>query len=308
MNRHTQWIALERAKGIGPAGLCEIYSTLSSLNLNIEDLFALNEREIRSEFSFKEIIVNGIIQAQKISEDIDEDIIDMSEVKIRPIFIFEKNYPAMLKLRLKNEAPPILYCIGNTALLETRAVAVLGHGDMSPKGEMIAYRTAESLAAHSLTAISGMSKGTGIIVHRASLDAGGNTIGVLPCGMFSFTMSPRLQQNFDPDRFLIISPYYLRDDYSQFRGMERNRTICALSRAVFITEAPSPAEGGIFEAGKSCQKLQVPLFTTQYSDYPKSAAGNPVLINEYGATPVRGRKEGSGITPNIDALIAKAKF
>jgi len=46
----------------------------------------------------------------------------------------------------------------------------------------------------------------------------------------------------------------------------------------------------------------------EYSQYPDSARGNPVLIQELGATPVRGRMVNDLLTPNIDRLIGDVKF
>ncbi len=308
MGREALWIALERSKGIGPVGLQEIQASLSALKLDVQDLLGLSENEIRTEFGFSERLCAGIAEAPAIAEEIEDDCVDMAQAGIRPVFIFESAYPAALKSRLGSAAPAMLYCLGNIRLLQQKSVAILGHGEPSPRGEMIAFKAARELAMHSIPVISGLSKGTGVIAHTSALEAAGSTVGILPCGMFTFSMSEKLQRLYDEDRFLIASPFYLKEDPTSFRAMERNRIICALASAVFITEANSPAEGGIFEAGKSAHKIGVPLFTTEYSEYPPSAAGNPVLISEYGAHAVRGRKDESGITPNMDQIIAKVRF
>ena len=82
--------------------------------------------------------------------------------------------------------------------------------------------------------------------------------------------------------------------------------ICALSHAVYIVEAPE--EGGVFEAAKSANKLNIPLFTTQYSEYPENAAGNKIILEEMSGMPVRGRMENDMLVPNMDKIIGFAKF
>ncbi|MBP8084301.1 MAG: DNA-processing protein DprA [Spirochaetes bacterium] len=308
MNRNTQWIALERAEGIGSASISEIYETLTSLSLNINDLFSLSEREIREEFSFKESIIKGIISAIKISDEIEDDCADMEEVGIKPLFVFNKDYPEILKQRLGNSAPPVLYLMGSPMILNETLAAVLAHSETSEKGSMIIFKGAKILSSHSITTVGNMSKGGGSILHRSTIEAGGKTIGILPCGFFTYTMTEKIQSIYNPDNFLIISPFYLKEEFNIYRAIERNKLICALSKAVFIVESPAKDEGGIFEAAKSAQKMHIPLFTAEYAEYSEPSMGNPVLIKEYGAQPVRGRKDENGVSPNLDAYIAKIKF
>ncbi|MBP7901271.1 MAG: DNA-processing protein DprA [Spirochaetes bacterium] len=308
MNRNTQWIALERAEGIGSASIIEIHETLSSLSLNIEDLFSLSEIEIREEFSFKETIIKGIISAKKISEEIEDDCADMEEVGIKPVFLFSKDYPEVLRLRLGNTVPPVLYLMGSPSILKESLAAVLAHSETSEKGSMIIFKGAKELTSHSIATVGNMSKGGGSILHRSSIEAGGKTIGILPCGFFTYTMTDKIKSIYNPDNFLIISPFYLREEFNIYRAIERNKLICALSKAVFIVESPSKDEGGIFEAAKSAQKMHIPLFTAEYAEYTEPSMGNPTLLKEYGAQPVRGRKDEGGLSPNLDAFIAKIKF
>jgi hypothetical protein len=52
----------------------------------------------------------------------------------------------------------------------------------------------------------------------------------------------------------------------------------------------------------------VPLFTAEYSDYPASASGNKKILDELGGIPVRGRFVNDALAPNMDKIIACAKF
>jgi DNA processing protein len=306
MIHYRNWLALERAQGIGSAALKEIFDTVSALSISIEDVFGCTEDELRGEFTFSEAVFKGIIEAKSSIDKIEDDYLNLVEAGIRVTLFFEKDYPSLIKERLKNSAPSVLYSIGDLALALTPCAAVLGHSGTSEKGEQIAWNTAKEFARHITTTVSGLSKGAGVAAHLSALTHGGNTIGVLPCGFFSFELSQKLAPLFDPHRFLLLSPFYPTEEYNQFNAMSRNRLICALSRAVFIVE--SKKDGGSFDAAKSAVKLQIPLFTAQYAEYPASAEGNPVIIQELKAHPVRGRKEGAAVVPNLDGLLAAVKF
>jgi predicted Rossmann fold nucleotide-binding protein DprA/Smf involved in DNA uptake len=73
----------------------------------------------------------------------------------------------------------------------------------------------------------------------------------------------------------IFQPDHTQDMYAAYI---RNRIICALAHAVYIVEAPD--EGGIYEAAKSAHALNIPLYTTEYAEYPPTASGNKKIMSD----------------------------
>jgi DNA processing protein len=306
MINYKYWIALEQTKGIGTAHLGEIYDALSSKNLSIDDLFGLTPQEIKAELYLKDAIADAVTQAKARLDAIEQEYISLLDIGAEILMFFEENYPARLRKILKNTCPPVIYIYGNKSLLRTRAAAILGDKNISEKGELITYSAASELVRHQITLISGFARGAGLIAHRAAIEKGGNTIAVLPYGFSHLQVPDMLKDILNMDKILFVSPFSYTREFSQYSAMHRNRIICAMSHAVYIVE--SPLEGGIFEAGKSASNLGIPLYVTQYANYPDSAAGNPKLISELGANPVRGRMLNNQIAPNMDRLIGDVKF
>jgi predicted Rossmann fold nucleotide-binding protein DprA/Smf involved in DNA uptake len=306
MIHYKHWLALERAHGIGPAALKEVFDTVTALSISIEDIFNCTMEEIRNEFAFNQHILAGIEEARKTIDAIEDEYLSLVEAGIHVTLFFEEAYPSRASHRLGNQTPAVIYSIGNMKLASASCAGIISHAETSDKGERIARNAAVQLADRSITVVGGMSKGAVTSAHIAALEHGGTTIGIIPCGFLTFEMSKRLMEMFDPDRCLVLSIFSPREEYSPFNAMARNRFLCALSKAVYIIE--STKEGGTIEAAKSASKLGTPLYTTQYAEYPVSAEGNPILINEYSAQPIRGRKEGTNLIPNIDHLIAAVKL
>ncbi len=306
MGNAKYWIALDMVKGMGPANLRLVYESLSSSGLSARDLFDLAEDEIVKEFHLSEKIAKAVIEAKKNVLRVEDELVRLGESGVESILFFEKRYPQRLSNVLKNTAPPVLFVLGNSALLDKHGAAILGDINVSEKGALLASLAAKELVSYRIMVISGMAQGTDMIAHTSALQHGGSTIAVLPFGMRHFKMPKALEAFYDERRTLFVSTFYPDREYSMYNSYERNRIIVALSRAVFIVEAPS--EGGIFEAGKSAKSLDVPLFVAEYASYPKSASGNEKLIAEFKGMPVRGRKEGELVVPNLDKLIAKVKF
>lgn len=306
MNSTKFWIALDQTRGIGPAHMKEIHGALKKIRLSLSDLIGLTESEIRNEFHFPEKIAAAISNVTSILPAIEEDYFRLLDSGMSVIPFYSELYPARLHDLLGSGQPPLLYGYGNVKLLGRNGVAILGDRDVSDRGEQIAFEAAREVTRHDYTVIGGFARGAGLIAHRAALVSGGTTIAVVPYGMFHFNIPPLLSDIFNPDAMLVVSPFYPTREANQYNAFIRNRIICAASRAVYIVEAPP--EGGIFEAAKSAHNLGVPLFVTEYAEYPKNAGGNRKIMDELGGIPVLGRIENELLVPNMDRIIGSVKF
>ncbi len=306
MENIAYWIALEQAEGIGPAHMKEIYDSLQKSGLSINDLFDLSAEEILAEFTFSEKTARAIAGAKAIASKIEDDYFQIIDCGYDVIPFYSAHYPSRLTEIMGSALPPLLYMFGNRSILNYRGIAVLGDKNISDKGSEIAYTAAMELSAHRITTISGYAAGADMIAHRSALQNNGTTLAVLPQGILRFKLHDSLRDVLDPERIAVISPFYPTREANKFNAFIRNKIACALSRAVFIIEAP--AEGGIYEAGKSAHKLGIPLFTAEYASYPKNAEGNRLIISELGGTPVRGRFVNDLLVPNMEKMIGIAKF
>ena len=82
--------------------------------------------------------------------------------------------------------------------------------------------------------------------------------------------------------------------------MQRNHTICGLSRAMVLVE--SSEKGGTFAAGKAALALGCPLFVVEHPDPALSASGNLYFLSR-GAVPLRRKKSGE---PDIQDVLQAA--
>lgn len=297
-------MALEQAKGIGPANLKIIYDKLNAFGLSVVDLFGLTQAEIKAEFAFHENIISAIEDAKKSLYRIEEDYHSLMNSGIDTVLFFEDAYPERFHDTLNTQIPPILYTYGNKNIFNEKGAAILAEKDLSERGETIAYLAAKELSGHNIVTIGGMSRGADIS-HRSALLNGGKTIAVIPHGIFHFKLPDILKDVYNTDNILIVSPFYPSAESNKYNAFIRNRLICALSYAVYIVE--SVLDGGIFEAAKSAKKLDIPLFVTEYKEYPKSASANRMLIDD-GACSVKGRLVNNELTQNLDELIGIVKF
>jgi len=307
MNSTKFWIALARVSGAGPAHLKEIYNSVSAAGVSLSEIFELTEDEIKNEFKLSPEILSFIKVAEKLLPAVAEEYQKIIDSGITVTVFFSKAYPGRLHNILGNEIPPILYSYGNLKILNKNGAAILGESKVSSRGEFISYTAARELVVHDIPVISGFARGADMTAHRSALEYGGDTIALLPYGIFKLGIPDELKPVYDEERFLAVSVFQPDEPAGKFNAFIRNKIICALSNAVFIVE--SPESGGIFEAAKSAHNLKIPLYTAEYSDYPESAVGNKKILAEFGAYPVRGKKSADNLTiPNMDRIIADVKF
>jgi len=136
------------------------------------------------------------------------------------------------------DPPPVLYLLGRVELLANPCVAVVGSRAATSYGRRTAFNLGRSLAALSVTVISGLALGIDAESHAGALAGTGNTVAVLGCGLD--VVYP--QQNKDlyaqiAARGTLVTEYPLGTRPEGFRFPARNRIIAGLSQGVIVVEA-----------------------------------------------------------------------
>jgi DNA processing protein len=139
-----------------------------------------------------------------------------------------------------HDPPPGLFLRGAGALelLARPAVAVVGARACSGYGASVARMLGRELAAAGLVVVSGLARGVDAEAHRGALEAGGDTVAVLGCGIdrdypaAHAELARRLAE-----RGLIVSEYAPGVEPSAWRFPARNRIIAGLCAATVVVEA-----------------------------------------------------------------------
>lgn len=166
-----------------------------------------------------EQIVNIFFSSDKkeqINMELEEaDVYTTEEAEI--ICILDDNYPDLLKEIY--EAPPLLFCKGNTALLKKQAMAMVGTRRISEYGRKACAMIAGELAELKLTIVSGLALGIDAEAHKASLRKKGDTIAVLGSGVSNiYPRSNEFLANEIIEHGLLISEYLPNQEDGTFQN------------------------------------------------------------------------------------------
>jgi DNA processing protein len=150
----------------------------------------------------------------------------------------------------RNELPPLLRAIhdpprqlhlrgsGDTELLASPAVAIVGARACSPYGAQVARMLARELAGAGVLVVSGLARGVDGEAHRGALETSGHTVAVLGCGIdrdYPAAHAGLARQI--AERSLLVSEYEPGVEPAPWRFPARNRIVAGLCAATVVVEA-----------------------------------------------------------------------
>ena len=189
----------------------------------------------------------------------------------------QPHYPYLLE---QIPTPPLLlYSIGNPQLLSSRQISIVGSRKATIAGRQITAHFAEQLTRRGLTVTSGMAIGIDSSAHQGALNAEGNTIAVLGCGV------DRCYPAQNKDLYekialqgLLISEFKLCSAPKPKHFPQRNRLISGLSMGTLVVEA-ALRSGSLITAGYALQQNR-DVFAIPGSILSNGAAGCLNLLRQ----------------------------
>ena len=156
---------------------------------------------------------------------------------LKTIHIGDKEYPRSL-INISNP-PKRLYAIGNTRLLNSTGIAIVGSRKASDYGIENCKYFAEKLARCNITIISGMALGIDSIAHMQAIKFNAPTIAVLGTGFNHIYPAENLKLMNDIilNNGLVISECDPDVEFNSKNFAKRNRIISGLSIGVLVIEA-----------------------------------------------------------------------
>jgi len=296
-DHETLWLSLCSADGVGPTTANDIRTKLSERELQLEDFFDLSEETWAADFGLNARVARGLAQQK---EQIVKTIglaESLRDRGVRLVPLDSAQYPASLKKSLARTAPPLLYALGNVALLQRSAAAIIGARDAGARGLLLARFLGESLARNGLVIVSGGARGVDNAAHVGALGAGGETIVVLSCGILRYRPSSALGERTDQQSTLFISELVPTMAWETGGAMARNRIVCALASAVVVVEAKE--SGGTMQAAKTAFAQGKTVFVVEFDEYDAHSAGNPILLRS-GGRPLKAQPDASGEFWEVD--------
>ena len=145
-----------------------------------------------------------------------------------PVTRVSEGYPLILRHRLGLDSLGCLWVKGDTSILNTPAIALVGSRDLREENCQFAEAVGIHAARHGLTLVSGNARGADRTAQEACLAAGGKVISVVADELWK----QPLREN-----VLYLSEDDFEEGFSAQRALSRNRVIHALGIVTFVAQS-----------------------------------------------------------------------
>jgi len=212
------------------------------------------------------------------------------------IALGEPDYPA--RLRMIDDAPPLLGVRGKASVLASHMIAVVGSRNASAAGTKFAERISRELGDAGFIIVSGLARGIDAAAHRSSLGSG--TVAVLAGGhdhIYPAEHVPLLEQILPAGAAVTEMPLGWEPRGRDFP--RRNRLISGLTIGVVIVEAAR--RSGSLITARMANEQGREVFAVPGSPLDPRAEGTNGLLKQ-GATLVT---EGSDVLAVIRPILGQ---
>lgn len=239
MNEETLYtLALTRIPGLGLIGAHRLLAAAGSASA----IFLHTKELIESMPDFPKRLTHSF-DCPDILRLCEAELQFAEKNKIRPLTPADADYPS--RLRECDDAPLILFYRGNANLNSLHFISLVGTRHATEYGKGLCLRFMEELKEllPDAVIVSGLAYGIDIHAHRAALQCGFETIGVLAHGLDRIYPSVHRQtaaQMIHQGGLLTEFPSGTNPDRQNF--VKRNRIVAGISDATLVIE--SAAKGG----------------------------------------------------------------
>ncbi|MCF0189743.1 MAG: DNA-protecting protein DprA [Marinilabiliaceae bacterium] len=229
-------IALGMIKGVGPKIGRNLYAAAGSfvgvMEMDLADLIKIDSV---SEVTAKEIIR----QREEVLLKAESEVEWMEKFDVEALFLTDSRYPT--RLRMCDDAPMVLYVKGSADLNSRIVLSVIGTRRPTAYGrEWCREVIGELSKCHpDMLVVSGLAYGIDVVAHKAALECGVKTVGVVAHGLDKVYPS----QHREIAKQMVMGGGAMLTEY--YRGIEpeapnfisRNRIVAGMADATLVVES-----------------------------------------------------------------------
>ena len=190
----------------------------------------------------------------------------------------DEDYPRRLKQRLRNDAPPFLFGVGNSRLLNNGGIAVVGSRQVNEENLQYADALGAKAALAGVSVVSGGAKGIDEAAMSGALTVEGTVIGVLADSLLKAATAQKWRNGLLNNNLVLVSPFYPEAGFTVGNAMARNKYVYCLSDVAVVVH--SGRSGGTWNGAiENLKKGWVPVWVKPNRD---AEAGNEAIVNQGG--------------------------
>jgi DNA processing protein len=204
---------------------------------NVRDIFEASTKEILVLQGIQSRLKKSFEEREKWLEFAEREIEFITAQHIKTVFITEEQYP--FRLKANKDSPLMLYVRGRMDFNGPKFVGMVGTRNPSSYGKQMVRNILEGFQERAITVISGLAFGVDIEVHKACLDLGIPTIGVMGSSfdlIYPDIHMPVAKQMMQGDN-TVMTEYTSGSKPDRENFPMRNRIIAGMVDALVVVES-----------------------------------------------------------------------
>ncbi len=265
------WLWLQCCLGVDNPRMNTIFKSFD----DAQQIYLSSEKELKLSGVFTQ---NEILKLNDKKLDTAKKMYNNSEMLGYDIYsLNDINYPKMLK---HIPTPPVvIYIKGKLPDNNKLYTAIVGTRSSTKSGKDSAFKIAYDLAERGAIIVSGGALGIDSQAHRGAIQAGGETVCVLGCGLnYKYLPSEQALKEEIVKHGTLISEYPPNYPPTKYTFPKRNRIISGISHCTIVVEAGKTS--GALITAKYAVKQYKQLFAVPGSISNPKSEGTNLLIKE----------------------------
>ncbi|MBO4216300.1 MAG: DNA-processing protein DprA [Bacteroidaceae bacterium] len=273
-------IALTKLKGLSLLNARTMLEAMGSAS----EVFAHRKEIVRMIPDASQRLVSAFADADEAMKIAEEEVEFIEKKRLKVFTLQDEDYPQ--RLRECEDAPLVLYGCGNVNLNSQRIISVVGTRKCSEYGREVCNNFIADLKRYypDTLIVSGLAYGIDVCAHRAALENGMATVGVLAHGLD--TIYPSMHRQIAADMVHqqggLLTEYTTHTTPEKGNFVRRNRIVAGLCDACIVVE--SSERGGSLITAELAMEYNRDVFAFPGRAYDEYSRGCNNLIRRQQAT------------------------
>lgn len=231
--KNFYWLAFNMIPGIG----CKTTRQLLEVVEEPENLFSETRNGLEAIFGNRTKIIDAIV-SKSMFDEAERELKFATDNNIDILTYDNPKYPQRLKRAECDDCPTVLFYKGSAELNMQKVVSIVGTRKVTEYGKKMVDELVGGMMSEGILVVSGLAYGVDTCSHKAALQYGLPTVGVLGHGLNM--IYPAENRNLAKDMLAcggLLTEYSSQTKLETHNFPARNRIIAALSDAVIVIEA-----------------------------------------------------------------------
>lgn len=239
------------------------------------NLFNISKEKIEKELLISEQESERIIQLLSKAGQLSFELNALKNIGIKVLTRADKSYPSILKKRLKEKCPPLIYYCGDINILNNQLIGVVGSRDIDSDGLNFTQKIGRKIVNENYSLVSGGAKGVDSIAQDEVLKNNGKVVAFIADSMISKIKKKEIREPITKGNLLLMSAINPRSGFTVYSAMDRNKYIYGLSKLTIAISSDYNKGGTWAGSTENLKNSWVPLLVRSEDNIPR---GNLELI------------------------------